>query len=83
LRSDEDIAAPREELTRRDRDDLICEGKLARALRRSELSEEKLSARLGISPRGLDGMLACPPRGFRERVEAALSLQPGALRFHP
>lgn len=61
--------------------DVVDERKLRVAMVRLGLSEDEVAKRVGMSSHGFNSQCAYPSPGWRERVERALALEPGALKF--
>jgi hypothetical protein len=72
-------------MRRSDPDDVVDESKLRRALARLGISQRAAAERIGMTrDRFYDIAVSGrtrPPSGFRARVEMALGLGDGALRF--
>ena len=65
-------------------DDLIDEEKMNAELARRGLTEIDLAEKLmGLGRSAFSVLCGLPPPGWRARVEAALNLASGALRFKP
>jgi hypothetical protein len=63
-------------------EDVICEFALRRMMVRHGLSWNQLAKRVGLSAAGLDGAVGAASPGVRERIEAALVLEAGALKIN-
>lgn len=63
------------------RNDLVDEAKLKRTLARVGLTETDLCELMGVPRASFLVKCAVSPKGWRETVERALYLEPGALRL--